>query len=151
MASVCNYWLFLVFKMRFIRIWETIQLYLIQLEMLWLIVYIFDIDQVNSKELSCVEEIDVFFMRTNSKAVSTHEAKILSYINTYFEKGQFTGYNNTFNRFIKNIKTLSDPEMHKFVIRYAIASIIKKNWDNFLNDIYFIRQSYTQYDMNIYL
>ncbi len=98
-----------------------------------------------------MEEIDVFFMRITSKEIPTYEAKILSYINTYFEKGQFTAYNNTFNRFIKTMKTLSDPEMHNFIIRYTIASIIKKNWDNFSNDIYFIRQNYSQYDMNIYL
>jgi len=90
-------------------------------------------------------------MRITSKEIPTYETKILSYINTYFEKGQFIAYNNTFNRFIKTMKTLSDSEMHKFIIRYTIAYIIKKNWDNFSNDIYYIRQNYSQYDMNIYL
>ena len=119
--------------------------------MISITVNIINLDNVPSNQLNCVEELDIFFMRITSREIPQYESKILTSINTYFEKGQFTAFNNTFNRFIKTMKTLSEPEMHNFVIRYAISSIIKKNWDNFSSDIFHIRQTYTQYDMNIYL
>jgi hypothetical protein len=110
-----------------------------------------NLDNVPSNQLNCVEELDIFFMRITSKEIPQYESKILTSINTYFEKGQFTAFNNTFNRFIKTMKNLSEQEIHNFIIRYTISSIIKKNWDNFSTDIFHIRQYYTQYDMNIYL
>ncbi len=97
------------------------------------------------------EEIDTFFLRLSIKDISTYENKILENINLYFDKGNFSAYNNVFTRFVKNIKSLSDPEIHKLVIKYTISSIIKNNWDNFSNDVFSLRQSYTHYDMNIYL
>jgi hypothetical protein len=90
-------------------------------------------------------------MRLTSKEISGYENKILSGVNTYLEKGHFSAYNNMFSKFVKNMKSLSDPEMHKFLIRYAISSIIRNNWDNFSNDVFYLKNHYTQYDMNIYL
>jgi hypothetical protein len=116
-----------------------------------MIVSILNPDEVNHKQLSCVEEIDIFFLRLTSKETPVYENKILSSVNTYFEKGHFIAYNNAFTRFVKNIKSLSEPEMHKFIIRYTISSIIKRNWDNFSSDVFYLKNHYTQYDMNIYL
>lgn len=113
---------------------------------------LFNLVEINKKQItSSVEDIDSFFLRLSVKDIPTYENKILANINTYFEKGHFIAFNNSFTRFLKHLKGLSDTEMHKFVIRYTISSIIENNWDNFSNDIYSIRQNYTQFDMNIYL
>ena len=116
-----------------------------------IVIYI-NLDEVKPKQLTTsIEDIESFFLRLNIKEINTLENKILINANAYFEKGNFSAFNKTFSIYVKNLKNLTDSEINKLVIRYVISSVIKKNWDSFASDIYAIRQTYTQNDMNIYL
>lgn len=97
------------------------------------------------------DEVDQFFIKLNPKDANAHSNKIREYALTYFNKGNFSSYNMIFNRYIKNMKDLIDSEMHNFLIKYLISSIIKKNYDVAITDINAIKQNYSKYDMNIYI
>jgi hypothetical protein len=101
--------------------------------------------------LKCVEDIDSYFIRLNSKDVPSQTNKILENAMTYFNKGNFTSYNNIFGRYIKNMKDLSESEMNNFIVKFVFTSIIKRNSENAISDINTIKQQYIQYDLNIYI
>jgi hypothetical protein len=97
------------------------------------------------------DEVDQFFIKLNPKDASLHSSRIREYALAYFNKGNFGSYNMIFSRYIKGMRDLIDSEMHDFLIKYLISSIIKKNYDVAITDINIIKQNYTKYDMNIYI
>jgi hypothetical protein len=56
-----------------------------------------------------------------------------------------------FTRYLKNMKEIPENEMHEFIIKYFISSVIKKNYENALSDINQLKAFYTGYDLNIYI
>ena len=49
------------------------------------------------------------------------------------------------------MKDINESEMNGLIIKFIVSSIIKKNYDAAINDISYLKQNYTQYDLNIYL
>jgi hypothetical protein len=106
---------------------------------------------VEPLQLQELQDIESFFIKLNPKDAYNHSAKIREYAMIFFSKGHLSHFNNIFSRYIKNMRDLSDSEMHEFIIRYFIASVIKKNYELAITDILNMRQNYIQYDMNIYI
>ena len=106
---------------------------------------------VDQTALKSVEDIDSYFIRLNSKDVPQQTNKILEHAMTYFNKGNFSSFNNIFGRYIKNMKDLSESEMNNFIVKAVFSSIIKRNIENAISDINTLKQQYIQYDLNIYI
>jgi hypothetical protein len=102
-------------------------------------------------QLQELQEIDTFFIKLNPKDAYSQSAKIREYTLTYFSYGNMTQYNSIFSRYIKNMRDLNDSEMHQFLIKYIISSLIKRNYEMAISDITNIRLNYIQYDVNIYI
>jgi hypothetical protein len=102
-------------------------------------------------QLQELQEIETFFIKLNPKEAYSHSAKIREFARTYFSHGNMTQYNSVFSRYIKNMRDLNDTEMHQFLIKYLISSVIKRNYELFYSDVSTIRVNYIQYDVNIYI
>jgi hypothetical protein len=49
------------------------------------------------------------------------------------------------------MKDLYDSDMQSFIMKYFISSIMIKSYEIAIVDIGFLKNQYTQYDLNIYL
>jgi len=55
-----------------------------------------------------------------------------------------------FTRYLKSMKDIPENEMHEFILKYLISSVIKKNYENAISDINRLKTFYKGYDLNIY-
>ena len=101
--------------------------------------------------LSACDTADTYYGKFNLKDLQTQSARVREYANVYYNNGNFTQFNIVFSKFIRYFKDLGNSEMNGFIIKYFISSSLKKNWENAISDIQSLKQTYTAYDLNIYI
>jgi hypothetical protein len=106
---------------------------------------------VDNSAIGNPDEHESYFMRLSTKDIPNQTNKILEHAMNYYNKGQFTNYNNVFGRYIKNMRDLSEAEMNNFIVKFVFSSIFKKNIENAISDLNTLKQQYIQYDLNIYI
>ena len=105
-----------------------------------------------SKTTSEVENADNYFSKLNQKNLSQETFKIKDYAKQYYNSGNFSQFIMVFNRFIVLLKNeISESELHMFLVKYVIASVIKKQFDLAISEITKLKQHYHNYDISIYL
>lgn len=105
-----------------------------------------------SKANSEVDNADNYFSKLNQKNLSQETFKIKDYAKQYYSSGNFSQYIMVFNRFIVLLKNeISESELHMYLVKYVIASVIKKQYDLAISEITKLKQHYHNYDISIYL
>lgn len=101
--------------------------------------------------MSDLEDLDTYFIKLNPKDVYFQSHKIREHSLVYYTKGSLTSFINIFTRYIKFMKDLNESEMQNFIIKFLIASIIKKNYETAISDLQYLRPNFITYDINIYI
>ncbi len=104
------------------------------------------------KSSSEISEADMFLVNSNTKSQSVDSFKIKEYSKEFYNKGVFSNYIVFFNKFIVSLKNeITENELHSYLIKYVISSIIKKQHDLAISEITKLKSSFHNFDISIYI